>query len=414
MAKKPDPRTLTQHEVAVFEQQKVPGFEGLRVHTAQTADIIADDIGLKSTFNYDSALSKSTLTLDEILSAPLFHGGNLPMRDGKIALADQASTPKNWYGGQMFASEDYRQAVAYLLKSSENSIYSVKSALKKEDVIDLRHNANTLSSQQPYVFAQLLKDIESGKIKLKEDFSINDVLLKLIGQEGGRYPHASSPGALRDNIFQSYLKDPSRWLAEYGIKGIVHRQGTRVQIPEVGRAVTDNPTRTQDFGATGTDAIAYTTVKDSISEIQKYSITNQMVKDLIARLAEGKTPGTIESQILGMLRNPKLIPHKALGGLISMGTLSIPKFHDGGQVHTQFAGGETMALLKDKEHVLTPQQWDILNSRNSSGGDRIYQIAPVINASEGMDVQALADIATRKTLDAIKTIQYNERRTSRE
>jgi TP901 family phage tail tape measure protein len=98
---------------------------------------------------------------------------------------------------------------------------------------------------------------------------------------------------------------------------------------------------------------------------------------------------------------------------LSMGGM-IPKFHDGGQVHTTFAGGETMALLQDKERVLTPQQWDILNSKNSSGGDRIYQIAPVINASEGMDVHALADIATRKTLDAIKTMQYNERRSSGE
>jgi hypothetical protein len=98
---------------------------------------------------------------------------------------------------------------------------------------------------------------------------------------------------------------------------------------------------------------------------------------------------------------------------LSMGGM-IPKFHDGGQVHTAFAGGETMALLQDKERVLTPQQWDLVTSRNSSGGDRVYQIAPVINASEGMDVHALADIATRKTLDAIKSIQYNERRTSGE
>jgi hypothetical protein len=97
----------------------------------------------------------------------------------------------------------------------------------------------------------------------------------------------------------------------------------------------------------------------------------------------------------------------AIGGMI-------PKFHEGGTVNTKFAGGETMALLQDKERVLTPQQWDLVTSRNSGGGDKVYQIAPVINASEGMDVHALADIATRKTLDAIKSIQYNERRTSGE
>ena len=100
-----------------------------------------------------------------------------------------------------------------------------------------------------------------------------------------------------------------------------------------------------------------------------------------------------------------------LPGASMGGSINIPKFHNGGVVDTQFAGGETMALLKDKEAVFTPEQLDMMSGRFvQAGGDKIYQIAPVIHAAEGMDVHAVADIATRKMLDALKVQQYNESR----
>jgi hypothetical protein len=135
-----------------------------------------------------------------------------------------------------------------------------------------------------------------------------------------------------------------------------------------------------------------------------------MTGAIMNRVNTGQVPKDIAGAKWLSWNNPAGVITKekySMGGMI-------PKFHEGGTVNTTFAGGETMALLQDKERVLTPQQWDLVTSRNSGGGDRVYQIAPVINASEGMDVHALADIATRKTLDAIKSIQYNERRANGE
>jgi hypothetical protein len=349
-------------------------------------------------------LGQSTSTLEEILNKSLYHGGSLPMIDGEIALADKPH-PNNWYRGQLFASEDYKQAIAYLLKSSENSIYSVKSALKKEDVIDLRHNANTISSQQPYIFAQLLKDIESGKIELQEHQSKRYVLETLIGQEGGRYPHAISGGALRDNPFQLYIRNPSAWLAEHGIKAIVHRQGTRVRIPEIGTSVADNPTRTQHFSEPGTDAIAYTTVKDSIAEIEKHSISSRIVKELIARIEASKSDiksSKIESEIAALLRDSKKIPHKAMGGYID-----IPKFKNGVNVVPK----DMLAMIHKNESIIpatmnpfnpeaTMPKYNFNRSSFNVRGDGAigasYTVNQNIYASDGMDVEALSNMIVKK------------------
>ena len=378
LAKLPDPRTLTQHEVAVLADMKVPGFEGLRVHTEHTADYIADDLKLKSTFNYNAPLTKSVSTVEEILGKSLFHGGDLPIVDGKIDLKNRTGL-NSWYGGQMFAAEDYKQALAYLMKSPDNSIYSITSALKKEDIIDLRHNANTLASQQPYVFAKLLRDIESGKIALQDHQSKDFVYSSLLAQEGGRYPHAAASGALRDKIFQLYFKDISPWLAENGIKAIIHRNGTRVAIPEIGTSVTDNPTRVQDFSQPGTDAIAYTTVDSSIGKIEKHTITSKMVQDLIARLGKGELPSTLESQILAMLRNSTSIPHKALGGLMKSSSMRIPKFDAGHNM----VPADMLAMIHKNEAVIpahmNPFNPNATSSAMASGS--VYNINVELNGT---------------------------------
>jgi hypothetical protein len=170
----------------------------------------------------------------------------------------------------------------------------------------------------------------------------------LIGQEGGRYPRAAGSGALRDRIFQRYFQDISPWLAENGIKAIIHRNGTRVAIPEIGKSVADNPTKVQDFSELGTDAIAYTTVENSIAQIQKHTITGQMVKDLIEKMGKGQLPSSLESQILAMLRNPTLVPHKALGGLIKSTGMRLPKFEAGINMVPQ----DMLALIHKNEAVI--------------------------------------------------------------
>jgi len=386
LAKQPDPRTLTQHEVAVLADMKVPGFEDLRVHTEHTADYIADDLRLKSTFDYKSPLTKSVSTVEELLSKSLFHGGNLPTVDGKIDLKNRTGL-NSWYGGQMFAAEDYRQALAYLLKSPDNSVYSITSALKKEDVIDLRHNANTLASQQPFVFAKLLRDIESGKITLQDHQSKDFVYSTLLAQEGGRYPHAAAPGALRDKIFQLYFKNISPWLAENGIKAIVHRNGTRVAIPEIGTSVADNPTRVQDFGQTGTDAIAYTTVDGSIGQIQKHTITSQQVKDIVARI-QASNPDVkssrLESEIMALLRQSTEIPRKAMGGLV------VPQAKDWSNKAKFATGG---MVNKAKYNLPSPSvsiNKSMMPNSNNSAVHHYDVGGLVVNAQPGQDEKTIA------------------------
>jgi TP901 family phage tail tape measure protein len=88
----------------------------------------------------------------------------------------------------------------------------------------------------------------------------------------------------------------------------------------------------------------------------------------------------------------------------------LPKFHDGGQVNTRFAGGEMMALLKDKEHVLTPDQMSVV--AGSGGTTQIsYTIAPVIHATEGMDAGALVNMATRQVMSELNYINKNNNAT---
>ena len=45
---------------------------------------------------------------------------------------------------------------------------------------------------------------------------------------------------------------------------------------------------------------------------------------------------------------------------------------------------------------------------NATMSNTVYNVAPVINAAPGMDVEALTDIATKKTLDAIIKLKRNE------
>ena len=287
----------------------------------------------------------------------------------------------------MFAAEDYRQALAYLLKSPDNSVYSIQSALKKEDVIDLRHNANTLASQQPFVFAKLLRDIESGKIALQDHQSKDFVISSLIGQEGGRYPHASATGALRDKIFQLYFKDISPWLAENGIKAIAHRNGTRVAIPEIGTSVSDNPTRVQDFNQLGTDALAYTTVENSIGAIKKHTITSQQVKDIVARIEATKSDlksSKIEAEIMALLKQSAEIPHKAMGGLM------VPQAKDWSN-KTKFATGGM--INKAKYNLPAPSvsiNKSMMPNSNNSAVHHYDVGGLVVNAQPGQDEKTIA------------------------
>ena len=87
---------------------------------------------------------------------------------------------------------------------------------------------------------------------------------------------------------------------------------------------------------------------------------------------------------------------------------SIPKFHNGGEVNTKFAGGETMALLKDKEMVFTQDQMTALGSMVSGSNTMTptsITYAPVINAAPGMDEEMLANLVMVK-LGTATNVRY--------
>jgi hypothetical protein len=95
------------------------------------------------------------------------------------------------------------------------------------------------------------------------------------------------------------------------------------------------------------------------------------------------------------------VPTYQMGGMI-------PKFHNGGQVNTKFAGGETMALLKDKEVVFTQEQMAALGSLNSTPNNMMptsITYAPVINAAPGMDEEMLANLVMVK-LGTATNVRY--------
>jgi hypothetical protein len=102
----------------------------------------------------------------------------------------------------------------------------------------------------------------------------------------------------------------------------------------------------------------------------------------------------------------KLIEYAKATGLAMGG--SIPKFHNGGQVNTKFAGGETMALLKDKEMVFTQDQMTALGSMVSGSNTMTptsITYAPVINAAPGMNEEMLANLVMVK-LGTATNVRY--------
>jgi hypothetical protein len=127
------------------------------------------------------------------------------------------------------------------------------------------------------------------------------------------------------------------------------------------------------------------------------------LESYVVKLKEYKVDGFSEDDFgnFGELFQDSIANGWARGG-------SIPKFHNGGQVNTKFAGGETMALLKDKEMVFTQDQMRALGSVvsvPSQSTPTSITYAPVINAAPGMDEEMLANLVMVK-LGTATNIRY--------
>lgn len=98
------------------------------------------------------------------------------------------------------------------------------------------------------------------------------------------------------------------------------------------------------------------------------------------------------------------LPHLAIGGSIS--GINVPKFDKG----INMVPADMLAMLHKNEAVV-PAHMNPFNPNANGNFGNTYNIAPVIHAAPGMDEQALVQMAVRQSVDAFKTLQYNESRT---
>jgi len=144
-------------------------------------------------------------------------------------------------------------------------------------------------------------------------------------------------------------------------------------------------------------------LEKTLTLLDKFNVSREILEN--NRVAFGYGPETSMRDMLSD-RLWKAFEYADIHGLAMGG--SIPKFHNGGQVNTKFAGGETMALLKDKEMVFTQDQMTALGSITSTPNQSVptsITYAPVINAAPGMDEEMLANLVMVK-LGTATNIRY--------
>ena len=143
----------------------------------------------------------------------------------------------------------------------------------------------------------------------------------------------------------------------------------------------------------------------TLEVLKKYSVSRQILSNSNNAAAFGFTAETTPIEMVS--KRLVLAYEYALKNGLAMGG-AIPKFHNGGQVNTRFAGGETMALLKDKEVIFTQDQVAALGSMSSTqmpSGPTSITYAPVIHAAPGMDEEMLANLVMVK-LGTATNIRY--------
>jgi TP901 family phage tail tape measure protein len=146
-----------------------------------------------------------------------------------------------------------------------------------------------------------------------------------------------------------------------------------------------------------------TALEGTLRLLEKFDVSRDLLDN--NRSAFGYGPETPMRDMLSD-RLMKAFEYADMHGL-AMGGM-IPKFHAGGQVNTKFAGGETLALLKDKEVVFTQDQMTALSSMTSTPNQSVptsITYAPVINAAPGMDEEMLANLVMVK-LGTATNVRY--------
>ena len=379
-------------------------------------------------FDTTSNLYGSNQSLKDLLNSTLYHGGQLPENNkGSIMFDPDKSNSNNWFGAPFFATEGKNQALSYLIKNlSENpSIYKIKSNLKPEEVLDLRHGADPLSKQNPFILSRILAELRKGyylDAKPGSDYwtkyKIHDWLM---AQENGEDAALLAPQVNRIKPFLQ-IEGLATFLKHEGIKAIAHRGGSVLRTPDIfgkdmfpfkypGRTNLEKSSNLVkgDTSAQGHDVLAYTTMRDTVASIEKSTITRQNLSRILQSMDNrGATRYEIEEvvdQILSRSKGKGFNTTYAIGG--SLSSLNIPKFEKG----INSVPVDMMAMLHKNEAVV-PANMNPFNpnANGNFGGERVYTIAPVIHAAPGMDENAIADIATRKMLDQLKRIQYNEAR----
>jgi hypothetical protein len=125
-----------------------------------------------------------------------------------------------------------------------------------------------------------------------------------------------------------------------------------------------------------------------------------MTGAIMNRINAGRAPADIQNAKWLGWNNPAgvhTIEKYRAGGMAN-----IPKFDNG----INMVPADMLAMIHKNEAVI-PANMNPYNpnaSSNNLGGDRVYTIAPVINAAAGMDENMIADVATRKVLQAMQNL----------
>jgi TP901 family phage tail tape measure protein len=214
----------------------IPGSSGVK--SASKAKDLASPLEKLLTKPFDTSKIKeastfsnmpgigSTKNLQEFLSSRIFHGGVLPKKLSK--------DNRGWFGGSLFATDSPSVASLYGLaqKTTDEAaglyeIFLKNADLNPTNVLDLRHNANSIISQNRPAYDALVSAVEEGPNKLWPHLEtlteaqwqefIRAVILE--GKPGKALTESYSRiGILKDfNI--------AKVLEEAGIKAIVNRGG---------------------------------------------------------------------------------------------------------------------------------------------------------------------------------------------
>ena len=208
---------------AAIEAPKASTFESL-LSSKIELPFTGNPVKMKDTLHMPGFASSKSL--EEFLSSRMFHGGNL--EQGILDTARSGGSG-GWLGGKFFATDDITTASMFgselLSRGKTSNLYEIFAKLKPSEVIDLRHNAPSIFSQNPDAYKALVSAALNNPSKLA-----------LPGRKFEHYQHLlralKAEGTAGEVVAETTSRlNPYAWfnlanvLKDVGVKGIVNRGG---------------------------------------------------------------------------------------------------------------------------------------------------------------------------------------------